>query len=508
MRLRSLDVLDLDRSWQRVLTHVRSGVMDVPDRLPFEIAARLWVDGVHLDPDHQVQQVERVPATKPAQSTVRPFVRVHPRDMLLYQALVDALRDPLEAVLGPRDEVFAYRLSPLDCDDPLEGSPHWRDFNVALHQLAIDDLSGYIIEGDVSSFFLNIDLNELERRLLELDCNGSVVRDLSALLRGWAAQGIRGLPQGILPSSPLGNFYLSPLDQFFRNNSIPFVRYMDDLAVRCPSHHEARNLLDQIEGILYEDGLSLGGGKTAILRTESVLIRLTPEEGIEELITALREEADYAPGEEEIEEIRLAEVCNIFDSSIAALSEDVYRRSELTFALRQLSRAKDPHAITAVPQLLLRIPGLTPVACRYLESVATPEHRQAVTSALIELTSDRFHRVQEWLNILRAIQVISGRAAAALVPLLEELALEHVHPLVRGRALLAWGAQSADDDFDIADRFFAREDRQWLPYAVVAVQGKNPNDRDGRYERWSGEGRGLAHLADSIRGQKFAWSKI
>jgi Reverse transcriptase (RNA-dependent DNA polymerase) len=498
----------LDRSWQRIVTHVRGAVMDVPDRLPYEVAARSWADGVTLDVDHQVQPVQRVPATKPGNSTVRPFVRVHPRDLLLYQALLDAIREPIESVLGSREEVFAYRLSPLGIDDPLEGSPHWRDFNVALHQLAVEDLDGYVIEGDVSSFFLNIDLDELERRLLEVECNGAVVRDLSALLRGWAAQGVRGLPQGILPSSPLGNFYLSPLDRFFRDHDVPFVRYMDDFAVRCPSHHKARELLDQIEEVLYEDGLSLGGGKTAILRTESVLIRLTPEEGIDELIAALREEVDYAPGPEEIEEIRLDEVRGIFDSALAALGEDRYQRSEFTFALRQLSRAKDPHAITGIPQVLLRIPGLAPVACRYLESVSTAENRDTVTEALVQLTSDRFHRVQEWLNILRSIQVIPDRGAKRLVPLLEKLSLHHEHPLVRARAVLAWGAQSGANDFSVADHFFAQEQRSWLEYALIAVQSKKNQGREERYLRWSGEGRGLARLADSIRSQRFAWSKI
>jgi hypothetical protein len=481
--------------------------MDVPDRLPFEIFARSWEAGVTLDVDHQVQPVHRVPATKPAHSTVRPFVRVHPRDLLLYQGLVDALRKPIEASLGSREEVFAYRLSPVEEDDPFADSPRWRHYSVALHQLAAAEFDGYVLEGDVSSFFLNIDLDELERRLLEVDSDGRVVRDLGALLRGWAAQGIRGLPQGVMPSSPLANFFLGPLDRFLREEGYPFVRYMDDLAIGCPSHHAARELLDQIEEILYDDGLSLGGGKTSILRSENVLIRLTPEEGLDELITSLMEE-HYAPGPQEIEEIRLGEVCGVFDRAIAALDEDEYRRSDLTFALRALGQAKDPHAIGDVPQMLLRIPGLTPVACRYLEAAATAEHRGAVAAALVELTDNRFHRVQEWLNILRSIQVIADRAASGLVPLTERLAGEHPHPLVRARALIAWGAQSDPEDFGAADRYFSREDRPWLPYPIVAVQGKEEAERNSRYERWSGEGRGLARLADSIRSERFAWSKI
>jgi Reverse transcriptase (RNA-dependent DNA polymerase) len=508
VRLRSLQHLDLDQLWARVLTHVRGSVMDVPDRLPFEVFARTWETGVTLDVDHQVQAVQRVPATKPEQTTVRPFVRVHPRDLLLYQALVDALRDPIEDALGSREEVFAYRMAPIESTDPFQDSPRWRHYSLALHQMAVGDLGGYVIEGDVSSFFLNVDLAELAVRLLEIGCEGAVVRDLSALLDGWAAQGIRGLPQGILPSSPLANFYLLPLDRFFRESGIPFVRYMDDLAARCSSFHAARATLDQIEEILYEDGLSLGGGKTKIERTENVLIRLTPEEGLDDLITALQED-DYAPGPQEIEEIRLGEVCTLFDTAIAALSEDRYQRSELTFALRALGQAGDPHAIEAIPQMLMRIPGLNTAACRYFEAIAaSPDHREAVTAALNELTADRFHRVQEWLNILRSIQTVPSRAAAELVPRLAELALWHDHPLVRARAMLAWGAQSAPGDLEVADRFFAAAGRNWLPYALVAIQGKETADREARYAKWSGEGRGLGRLADSVRAERFAWSKI
>jgi hypothetical protein len=112
------------------------------------------------------------------------------------------------------------------------------------------------------------------------------------------------------------------------------------------------------------------------------------------------------------------------------------------------------------------------------------------------------------LNILRAIQVVPVREAAELVPLLTSLVLLHEHPLVRARALLAWGAQSSPEDFEAADQFFASQGRAWLQYPVVAVQGKLTEQREERCVRWSGEGRSLARLAESIKGQRFAWSKI
>lgn len=481
--------------------------MDVPDRLPFEVAARFWDTSPTLHENHQVRDVERVPATKPGQATVRPFVRVHSRDMLLYQSLVDAMRNEIEDALGPREQVFAYRLSPLNEDDPFEDSPRWSDFNVALHQLAADAFDGYVIEADVTSFFLNINISMLERRLLEAGCTGGVVQDLGGLLAGWAAQGVRGLPQGIPPSSPLANFYLSPLDNLLRGEALPFIRYMDDIAIACPTFHEARQLLDSMEELLYEDGLSLGGGKTKIWRSEHVLERLTPEEGVEEMIAELQE-GEYAPDEEQIAEIRIDRVCGIFDGAVEALGNDDYRRNEFTFAFRQLGREKHPHALSALPQVLLRMPGLTANACRYLEELAKGGHREEAASALSEIVSGRFHRTQEWLHILRAIQVIPAQGAKSLVGRMASLSADHDHPLVRARALLAWGSQSDSTDFSAADLYFTTEPRQWLPYVLIAIQEKDEEQRNDRYSRWSGEGRSLAHLADSIRSERYGWTRI
>lgn len=481
--------------------------MDVPDRLPFEVAARFWGSSPSLCENHQVRAASRVPATKPGQATVRPFVRVHPRDMLLYQSLVDAMRPQIESALGPSEQVLAYRIAPLDEDDPFADSPRWTDFNVALHQLAASTFDGYIIEADVASFFHNIDTAELERRLLECGCDGGIVRDLGSLLSGWAAQGVRGLPQGIHPSSPLANFYLTPLDDLLRGEAVPFIRYMDDIAVACRTHHEARQLLDAIEELLYDDGLSLGGGKTRIWRSEHVLARLTPEEGVEEMIAELRE-GDYAPDDEQIAEIRIERVCEIFDGAVDALRTDEYRRNEFTFAFRQLAREKHPHALEDLPQVLLRMPGLTANACRYLEAMAKGDHRQKVAAALKEMVTGRFHRTQEWLHVLRAMQVVPAQGAQELAERMAGLAADHDHPLVRARAILAWGSQSDSDDFTAANSYFAKEPRQWLPYALVAIQEKDEQARDECYGRWSGEGRSLAHLAESIKRERYGWARI
>jgi hypothetical protein len=201
MRIRSLDELDLARAWARVLASVRRAVMDVPDRLPFEAADRLWSGSPALDRDHAVQPVQLVLRRRRAAPTVRPFVRVHPRDLLLSQALVDALTDVIEATLGSPEEVFAYRLSLADFDNPIEGSPTFGDYTRAVLEYAEQHPEEYVVQADVASFFVSVRSDELERRLLAAGSNPLVVRDLHALLTGWQAEGVQGLPQGLLPFS-------------------------------------------------------------------------------------------------------------------------------------------------------------------------------------------------------------------------------------------------------------------------------------------------------------------
>ena len=109
MRIRSFDQLDLRLAWQRVLNCAQGGSLDLPDRLPFEVMARLYGEaGPPLRHEHHLAPVTLVMSSKKS-GTTRPFVRLDPVDVLLYQALVDALAEDIERSLPSRDKVFAYR---------------------------------------------------------------------------------------------------------------------------------------------------------------------------------------------------------------------------------------------------------------------------------------------------------------------------------------------------------------------------------------------------------------
>ena len=523
-RLRSLDDLDLVAAWLHLQYWVRR-LRDVPDRLPFEVLDRINHGGPpQLQADHHLFPVVTVMATK-GSGTVRPFVRISPTDLLLYQALVDALAPDIEEALGDRNKVMAFRRYAGQHDDQFHESPRWRDFMSSVRGALYANSNplsgrprGYALSADIASYFVYIDVDELERRLLAVTDRTVVVRDLGNLLRAWQQVGVRGLPQGVPPSSVLGNFYLYPVDRAFESWGVDFRRYMDDVWVFTRTFSHARRIQDQLERLLYEDGLGLGGEKLRIRRSDTALDDTrTAEEEIEERREAERQlilagldpyvEEDVELDEAEIDE---AAVHGEYNDLILELGLGIPRdaRSRFTAVYRELERARDPYAIEHLPEVLRRMPNLIPQAMRYLV-VARAEDADDARRALLDLIGDdRFHRDQEWLHLCRAALRFRHRPSPVLAERMKEVGLTHPHPLVRARALLAWGSQSNDEDFTLADEMWQSTAAQWRTYILVSIQNKDEGERDHRYDSWSGEARFLRMLADAIRDRPFPWRVV
>jgi hypothetical protein len=229
MQIRSHGSLDFALAWRRTLKWAQGGRRDLRDRLPFETMARIYkASGPPLPKStFHVAPVTLVIGSKKS-GTSRPFARISTVDTLLYQALVDRLAADIEAALAPRDVVFAYRQNLDGDDDAFAGAPMREDYEREAREMleSFEHGHGYAITADIAGHFLHVDIDELERLLYEVSNESDVVRDLAALLRAWQALGIRGLPQGVRPSSPLGNLYLAPLDRLLLAEGVRYVRWM------------------------------------------------------------------------------------------------------------------------------------------------------------------------------------------------------------------------------------------------------------------------------------------
>lgn len=315
----------------------------------------------------------------------------------------------------------------------------------------------YVLATDVASFFIYIDVDELERRLLAVSDKTAVVRDLGAFLRGMQQLGVRGLPQGVPASSPLGNFYLNELDRELVSAGIDYRRYMDDTWMFVDSHAEARRLQDHVERLLYEDRLSLGGDKVRIRRagtaerdaqTAQERLRLRRQ------WTLFEAAAEAYDADEEIDidaaEIDEATVHDEYDELLEGLRSDNFvenTRSRFIAVYRELERGQDAYAIEAVPEVLLRLPDMTAHAVRYAARASRTDADSARDALLTLTVADQFHRDSEWVHICRAFLTFADRPCVPLAERMSDVAASHEHPLVRARALLAWGAQSTAGDF-------------------------------------------------------------
>jgi len=452
--------------------------------------------------------------------TARPFVRINPADLCLYQALVDLMAPAIEGALRPAEEVCGYRLTLTDNPSPFHESPTWADFIKSVRDVLEGGEYDYAASLDVASFFVYVQVDELERQLFEAGAPPRAVRDLGSLLRAWEALGVQGLPQGVFPSSALGSFYLSGLDERLAADGRVFRRYVDDIWVFATSFSDGRRALDLVEKYLFRYRLSLGGRKTNVLRRATALSETeTSKEVIERRKQSVREDleamaedayidAEFLPDPEDVDVVAVsAEYAELAPQVLAGNYPDA-ARSHLLEIYRELQALGEPLAVADVPDILLRFPDLSSAAMRYVAATAQADTEGAVAAFLTVLRDDRFHREQELLGIFRAALRLPIGCSTELAAVCKRHAGGSVSELVEARALLAWGAHNEADDFGAADEFWSRTTARWRPYALMAIQGKEPGERDERYDRWSGEARFLRSLADAVKEQPFQWKTL
>jgi hypothetical protein len=122
------------------------------------------------------------------------------------------------------------------------------------------------------------------------------------------------------------------------------------------------------------------------------------------------------------------------------------------------------------------------------------------------LSKERFTRDFEKLNICHKALSLKTDKDSELAKRLGELALNDRHPLVRAKAMLAWGLHSVASDFSVADRFLQAAEPEWRAYALVAIQKKAKAGRDLRFEAWAAEGQPLADVATALKSGPIKWT--
>jgi retron-type reverse transcriptase len=170
-----------------------------------------------------------------------------------------------------KQETIKARIDPFDSWYEV-----WPEFDEESRNAFLKDEYRYLATTDIAAYFENIQLPILRDQLLShLPTNLKIVNLLFSFLESWAlktADGrpqLRGIPQGNFISSFLGNMFLMPLDEYFRQfqseYDILYYRYMDDARIFTKSIADARRVIFSMDRELRKLHLNVQTAKTKIM---------------------------------------------------------------------------------------------------------------------------------------------------------------------------------------------------------------------------------------------------
>lgn len=144
---------------------------------------------------------------------------------------------------------------------------------VAAHRDATERVvawaSDYVVKADISAFYATVP-HALLAVFLSTHVSVPVphARAIEAMLT--SVMGLTsGLPQGPASSDVLASAYLLPIDSQLELEGLRFVRYADDYFFPAATMGEGRRIIQRLEDLLGDVGLTLNEPKTQIMRVET-----------------------------------------------------------------------------------------------------------------------------------------------------------------------------------------------------------------------------------------------
>jgi len=203
------------------------------------------------------QAVKRTWIPKPGSTEKRPLGIPAVRDRVAQTAL----RNVLEPIFERTFAEHSYGFRPgRGCKDALR----------RVHAL-VEDSHPFVVDADLKGYFDSIPHEPLMARVREQVSDGRVIELVTAYLNQGVMDGMErwtpegGTPQGAVISPMLSNIYLNPLDHLMAESGLEMVRYADDFVLLCRTRADADRALEQVQGWVTENGLTLHPDKTCIV---------------------------------------------------------------------------------------------------------------------------------------------------------------------------------------------------------------------------------------------------
>ena len=385
----------------------------------------------------------------------------------------------------------------------------------ALNRLSAKN-SGYVIKADIANCFGSINQHTLVNHLDLIGYPSALKNALDAMLVLNAGdRNSRGLLQGMFPSDLFGNFYLNPLDEFFKDLGVASVRYVDDLYIFATSLVGAEEIVRALTIKLRDYDLSLNEAKSKLLKSKSLVIE---EPDLEKLFAEAVEDfddedeidSDYGfqsewndnngdddsdddGGNDEDREIRATK--RLFDS----ISEfPIHAEKIERFCLPLFSAAGSEHAIRYVLANFARRPAMSQIYCSYLAPFL--QEKNVLKSLKALLASADLHYDWQRMWILAALLTAEKRDEDVVSLALKFYKEGRMHEALRAVAAVVVAKHGT---FSRQKELFDNYGISGSTYLQTAVlYGSRYFQKDMRSaarKSWSGHSPTHALVAESIR---------
>lgn len=477
------DHLDLHKAYKRVQQDKRDDTL--PDVFNYRDYERSLEENLELI-KAQIEMPNQYQAKSPAYIeipkegfTLRPVAAPKIDDRIVYQAIADVLAPHFQ----PEPCVYSNRLSENQNSTRMFslGVESWLKFQDAVAENCTK--FPYVVETDITAYFEHISHRHLVNRIQDLftgKIEDDVLKEIKVLLprlwRRWNKNKDFGIPQVNDVSSFFANLFLDELDKWMLRNRYVFVRYVDDMRIFTMDEPGARRALAELISQLRDMGLYVASGKTAIRETALFLNEMQESARQMNLI-----EAEIQTGLPQ----RIENAAHMLEEMVSELiaSPDKFNDRHFRFCVHRFKKMKvnnlaldtHDHVVEEVLRRLRTMPYSTDVFIDYLSLFSESENVQLKVVEFLE-SNYNIYPWQEMLLIELLIRLdiqpdIHDRALSIARSIAKN---DQKHPACRERAFVFWGKNGDyQDRREIRGRYHdeSREDvRRAMLFAIQEMQ--------------------------------------
>jgi len=418
--------------------------------------------------------------------TLRPAMIPKIEDRLLYQAIADILIPHYT----PEPLVFSNIPNPITNSYIFKhGVESWLKFQDEIIKKCEE--YDYVVETDITAYFEHISHRLLKSRLKDLfseklgnDDIRTVNILLGKMLNRWGYSYLRGfgIPQINDVSSFFGNIYLDDLDKWLLKLDYPAFRYVDDIRIFTKDKYSARKALNELIIKLRSMGLFISSAKTEIKESLIVLTDLLQRN---EKLNQIDEELE-SRDEERITEI---------SKEILNLVKENYQNGEIIdgrvfrFCINRLKRLKatgieeeiHDEVIPIVLSSLSSMPSSTDIFVDYLSMFPNNEDIQRNVVDFINSEKNIYNWQEMHLINYLIRSNISTKNWSRWRNYFVELARSSDNLICSSYSIVLWGKNGDySDRRDIRELYF-NADNFKKRSIVIGIQEMQKNERDNFY---------------------------